>query len=154
MSHLPLQLIVGLLNSNLLDWYFRLGSTNSKVNEYQFKNLPCPVFTSNVRFQDKSLQKKILESLAAGDCEHVAKILPPALLVPPFGLEVQITIVEAVNLIVRIETDRGEISRRARAALDPRAQPYQDLIDKLVYAMAGLSTSEAQGLEERLAQML
>src|SRR5439155_26297927 len=43
-TKLPLQFIVGLLNSKLLDWYFRLGSTNSKVNEYQFNNLPCPIF--------------------------------------------------------------------------------------------------------------
>ncbi len=29
-SELPLLFLVGLLNSKLLDWYFRLGSTNSK----------------------------------------------------------------------------------------------------------------------------
>ncbi len=34
--------LLALLNSKLIDWYFRLGSTNSKVNEYQFNNLPCP----------------------------------------------------------------------------------------------------------------
>ena len=45
---LPLEFLVGLLNSELLDWYFRLGSTNSKVNEYQFNNLPCPVFTDEL----------------------------------------------------------------------------------------------------------
>jgi hypothetical protein len=39
-TKLPLEVIVALLNSRLLDWYFRLGSTNSKVNEYQFNNLP------------------------------------------------------------------------------------------------------------------
>lgn len=36
--------LLALLNSKLIDWYFRLGSTNSKVNEYQFNNLPCPTF--------------------------------------------------------------------------------------------------------------
>ena len=32
------------LNSRLIDWYFTIGSTNSKINEYQFNNLPCPAF--------------------------------------------------------------------------------------------------------------
>lgn len=39
---MDLHLLVALLNSKLLDWYFRLGSTNSKVNEYQFNALPIP----------------------------------------------------------------------------------------------------------------
>ena len=30
-------------NSKLIDSYFRLGSTNSKVDEYRFNNLPCPL---------------------------------------------------------------------------------------------------------------
>jgi hypothetical protein len=34
------------------------------------------------------------------------------------------------------------------------AQAYQDLIDRLLYAMAGLTEEEARGLEERLARML
>jgi hypothetical protein len=33
-------------------------------------------------------------------------------------------------------------------------QPYQDLIDKLLFAMAGLTEAESAGLEERLARML
>jgi hypothetical protein len=31
-SKLPLNLLLALFNSKLLDWFFRLGSTNSKVN--------------------------------------------------------------------------------------------------------------------------
>ena len=31
-----LDLLLALLNSKLVDWYFSIGSTNSKVNEYQF----------------------------------------------------------------------------------------------------------------------
>lgn len=43
-SKLPPDLILALMNSQLLEWYFRLGTSNSKANEYQFNNLPCPVF--------------------------------------------------------------------------------------------------------------
>jgi hypothetical protein len=39
----PLELLLAVLNSKLLDWYFRLGSTNSSVNEYQFNALPFPL---------------------------------------------------------------------------------------------------------------
>ena len=34
------------------------------------------------------------------------------------------------------------------------AQPFQDLIERLLYAMAGLTPDESAGLEARLAQML
>ncbi|MGH7773475.1 MAG: hypothetical protein ACREQA_14720, partial [Candidatus Binatia bacterium] len=37
-----LNALLAFLNSQILDWYFRLGSTNSKVNEYQFNALPIP----------------------------------------------------------------------------------------------------------------
>ena len=41
-----------------------------------------------------------------------------------------------------------------RGALDPRAQPFQDLIDRILYRLAGLSDAEAAGLESRLGRML
>ncbi len=42
----------------------------------------------------------------------------------------------------------------ARSALDPAAQPYQDFIDRLLFALAGFTDAEARGLETRLASML
>ena len=41
---LPLNVLLGLLNSKVSDWYFRLGSTNAHVSHYQLYNLPCPLF--------------------------------------------------------------------------------------------------------------
>ena len=72
----------------------------------------------------------------------------------PFSPPVSGTIIECVNRITAIESARGEIARSARSALDPKAQPYQDLIDALMYKMAGLSEAEAAGLEDRLTRML
>ena len=37
---------------------------------------------------------------------------------------------------------------------EAEAQPYLDLIDRLFYAMAGLTEAEARGLESRLRKML
>lgn len=153
-SQLPFAFLVALLNSKLLDWYFRLGSTNSKVNEYQFNNLPCPVFADTLETADEALQDRSLNALTLGETERVLDLLQPALENAPFSPAARTIIIEAANQIIAIEERRGEISRAARATLAPEAKPYQDLIDRIFYAMAGLSASEADGLEERLAQML
>jgi len=62
-------------------------------------------------------------------------------------------IVEVVNRIAAIEENRGDIARNERSALAVAAQPYQDFIDRLFFAMAGLSEAEASALEKRLARM-
>lgn len=72
---------------------------------------------------------------------------------PPFGTAVVDTIIAAARNISSIESSR-RISRRERSQLAPEAQPLQDLIDLLVYKMAGLTEDEARGLEQRLQQML
>ncbi len=46
-SQVSAPLLLALLNSKLLDWYFRLGSSNSKANEYYFNNLPFPAFNQD-----------------------------------------------------------------------------------------------------------
>lgn len=153
-SKLPLEFILGLLNSKLLDWYFRLGSTNSKVNEYQFVNLPCPVFQNKMKKDDETIKEKALEGLNGGDFEKVFELLSPLLKDGPFSLAVRDMVCEAVKCIIKIEHKRGEISRRERSHLDSAAEPYQNFIDILIYAMAGLSESDISGLEERLLKML
>jgi len=152
-TSLPLEFIVGLLNSKLLDWYFRLGSTNSKVNEYQFNNLPCPIFRAGTD-RDEEIEEAIRRVIRTGNAEEVFQSVAPAIQEPPFGREALYAVVHLVSTIGRIERERGEIRRVARSALDPAAQPYQDLIDRLLYAMAGLTNDEAAMLEERLAVML
>jgi hypothetical protein len=153
-SRMPLEVILGLLNTKLLDWYFRLGSTNSKVNEYQFNNLPCPIFAEQGSSDDRRLCDYATTAIRAQRFTEAFDILRPALGAPPFGVAVRNTIVEIVGLIIDAEQQRGKIARSERSALCAEAQPYQDLIDRLLYAMAGLSEEEARGLEERLARML
>jgi hypothetical protein len=81
-------------------------------------------------------------------------VLSTSVLKAPFSLAVRDVIVEAVNRIMALETGRGEISRTKRSALSAAAQPLQDLIDRLFYAMAGLTDSEIASLEKRLPEML
>jgi hypothetical protein len=55
--------------------------------------------------------------------------------------------------MIDTEGRHGNITRSERSALCAEAQAYQDLVDQLLYTMAGLTEEEAQGLEERLARM-
>ena len=80
--------------------------------------------------------------------------LQPLLANPPFSLALQAAILEAVHQIIAIEQARGEISRSARSALASAAQPLQDFIDRLLFALAGLTETEKAALEKRLAQMM
>jgi hypothetical protein len=84
----------------------------------------------------------------------LTKILKPLCAEPPFDLVLREVIMEAVKQISAIEKERGDIARAERSALHPSAQPYQDLIDQLLYNMAGLNDAEIVGLEDRYAKML
>jgi hypothetical protein len=150
----PLEFCVSLLNSRLSDWYFRLGSTNAHVSHYQIGNLPYPRFAERHTDEDNDLHEDAIVAIRGRNLPKALEILRPALADAPFKLAVRDTITELARLIVDAEQRRGEIARAERSALCGEAQPYQDLIDRLLYAMAGLSEEEARGLEERLARML
>jgi len=153
-SSLPLEFNLAILNSKLSDWYFRLGSTNAAVSHYQLYNLPCPRFTERDARGDKKLREDSMSAIRARNLPEVFEVLRPTLANPPFKLAIRDVVAKLVRLIIHAEHRRGEIARSERSALCAEAQPYQDLIDRLLYAMAGLSEEEARGLEERLAKML
>jgi hypothetical protein len=88
------------------------------------------------------------------DFPAVLSALTPAFASAPFSRAVRDIIIQAVGKITDIELSRGEIARSDRSHLAPAAQPYQDLIDQLLYRMAGLAPDEITGLEQRLAHML
>lgn len=148
---LPPLTLVALLNSKLLDWYFRLGSTNSKVNEYQFDNLPCPVFSSAVKMKDRS---EIIHAIQKGQLDTASRLITPALRNGAFSEGISDAISCSVAQIIRNEEARGEISRRERAALSTESQPYQDFIDHILFAMAGLTRQESAELTDRLGRMM
>ena len=150
----PLAFYLGLLNSKLADWYFRLGSTSAHANQYQLHNLPCPAFAEKATAEDRRMLDRARAAVAQGDFEAAFAVLGPGLAQPPFSPAVRDVIVDLVNRIIAIEAARGEIARAARSALAPAAQPLQDLIDRLLYAMAGLAEGEICGLEHRLGRML
>jgi hypothetical protein len=139
------------------------------VSHYQLGNLPCPTFADKATAADKKMLASVSAELDAWAAprsrkadpadpkqmiQRVCRILQAAMAVPPYGQAVRDIIVELVKRITGVEAARGEIARTARSALSPAAQPYQDLIDRLLYALAALTEAEARGLEERLARTL
>jgi Eco57I restriction-modification methylase len=153
-AKLPLPFIVALLNSQLGDWYFRLGSTNSKVNEYQFNNLPCPVFRNGYAKGEKESLTKATMAIRKGNIETVLALLEPMVSVAPFSPGLRDFLGELSELIRGLEEKRGAISRRERSTLGVQAQPYQDLIDRLLFRMAEITPAEEDHIRTRLRSML
>ena len=151
---LPLEFVLGVLNSKLSDWYFRLGSTNAAVSHYQLYNLPCPVLADRETQADNRVRKLALSAIGSESMDDAFNGLKPGLAQPPFSLVVRDAIVLLVQRILEAEKARGEIPRVDRSALCPEAQRCQGLLDRIMYAMAGLTDEEAEGLEERLSKML
>ena len=116
------------------------------MSHYQLYNLPCPLFAPSLSPQHADLQKRAEAAVAAGRPDAALDLLRPLLAQPPFSLGVRQVIIAAVQQIMTLEAERGEIARTERSALDPAAQPYQDLIDQLFYGMAGLTTEEFRDL--------
>ena len=152
-SQLDLRFLLGLLNSKLADWYFRLGSTNAAVSHYQLYNLPCPVFADATSSTQRQ-RDAVLRKLSAGQVDEALPLLAPFVQTAPFDPLVRDAIVAAVDHIADLERRRGDITRSDRSALDPAAQPYQDFLDRLLFQLAGLTDAEITGLEQRLATML
>ncbi len=61
-QELPASYLLGLLNSKLLNWYFRCFSTNSNVNGYEVEDFPMPKATEQQKQAIISLVDKILNA--------------------------------------------------------------------------------------------
>lgn len=152
-SRLPLEFVLGLLNTELADWYFRLGSTNAHVSQYQLGNLPCPHFGAEVTDADRATADAAVAELAAGRPAAALSAAGPLLETAPFSPAVQDVVVAAVGQIVAAEAKRGEMTRSDRSALSSAAQPYQDFLDAVFFRLAGLTDEEVAGLRDRYERM-
>ena len=61
-QELPASYLLGLLNSKLLNWYFRCFSTNSNVNGYEVEDFPMPKANEKQKQTIINLVDKILEA--------------------------------------------------------------------------------------------
>lgn len=139
-SKMNLALLVAFLNSKVLDWYFRLGSTNSKVNEYQFNNLPVPSFTetgAEIHWQSQ---------FERGDWKGLSDMLCTWCDSPGVMSSAVAEAIAAMSRrIFEIEGKRVLKNRRERSRLAPECQPIQDAIDAVLFRCYGLSDDDALG---------
>jgi hypothetical protein len=147
-------LLLAVLNSKLTDWYFRLGSSNAHVSQYQINNLPFPYFAELNDGAPDAAEERVLGQLRRGAVDEAFETLRPTLAEAPFPSSVRAAMIAASDRIAEIEAGRRAISRAERSALDPEAQPYQDFIDRLMFALAGLSEDDATALVDRYSRML
>jgi hypothetical protein len=143
-----------LLNSDLSDWYFRLGSTNAHVSHYQLHNLPCPVFATDESKHSQALIEETNRLIADERIDLLKGHLLGLIGDPPFEFAIPHMVAAMVSRITVSERARGDIPRSARSALDPESQRWQDIVNRALYAMAGLTNAEQQELTASLQAML
>lgn len=153
-SKFSLHYLMALLNSKFLDWYFRLGSTNSSVNEYQFKNLPCFIFDENINDINDMHINEIMHLIENDQQYDAVMKLKDNFKKVPFDINLLKIIEASVCKIIDAEDERGEIARSERSNLSRKSQPYQEFLDILFFNMAGLNNTEILTIEDSLEKML
>ena len=148
-TQLDLNLLLALLNSEILDWYFRTTSSNAQINEYQFNLLPVPTSESD---GGPSVWERLLER---GDYAELTNCLKNALREPGVLPEqVGNALAEMSRRIQAIEGKRVLKNRSERSHLAPASQPIQKAIDAVLFRCYGLSDTEARYVQSRLKEML
>lgn len=122
------------------------------MNEYQFNNLPCPVFREETTDEDKNISCKLIAA-SKGDPAGVHPLVEAIVREAPFSPALLTLLEDLSRRIQAIEAARGEVSKAQRAHLDVQAQPLQDLIDAILFRMIGFSQQDVDGLTAKLEQM-
>ena len=148
-TEVELDVLLALLNSQILDWYFRLASTNSKVNEYQFNLLPIPGGMERRPESSGGTQP-------SGEA-NVAELTELADLCETPGVMPEQVVSEVASIsrqIQRIESERVLSTRSERSSLAAESRKLQDVIDVILFRCYGLSDSDGEYVTKRLTEML
>ena len=146
---MDLDLFMALMNSQILDWYFRLGSTNASINEYQFNQLPIPIVSKG------EIDIGWRPLIAAGKWPDLSNLLLSVCSQPGImPKDVGDAIAEMCRRIQETEARRVLKNRSERSRLAPESQPIQDAIDKVLFRCYGLSDDDVQYIDNRLKKML
>ena len=119
--------LIGLLNSKLLNWLFRITSTNNNVNLYELENLPIPQITES----NKPL------------CDEIIKCVDEI-------LEIKACHTEALAEVSKNTESKKDISPTAQydkadSTLD--TSKLESKIDSLVYTLYNLTNDEIENIE-------
>ena len=64
---IDLYFLLGLLNSDLYDWYFKMYSSNNHINNYELDNMPIP----SISVKEKILFSQMIKDGLAGDSNEL-----------------------------------------------------------------------------------
>ena len=154
-SLLPLEVVLAILNSQFAEWYFRLGSTNAHVSQYQLKNIPCPpIKISRSDAFDEAPISQIQGALDRHDFTQVHSVAIDVVTSERGSRTVQEIICSLVRYIERREQDRVITSRGERSRLDEYAEEVQSILDDILFSLIRLSQAQREHIRTRLGEML
>lgn len=145
-TSIDLDVLLAFLNSRLYDWYFGATSTNSKVNEYQFNNLPF-VECDNNRGRDKEYLNHVNSRQYAEVINKLSKYIEENRRVPSWAFALLKVLSQEVQ---RLEGKRTLHSRKERALLAPDAQKLQRYIDSVIYTIFQLDPGDIDLVAKQL----
>jgi hypothetical protein len=134
---IDLDVLIAFLNSRLYDWYFGTISTNSKVNEYQFNNLPFVEIVK--KEQDKEFSNYIESQQYAEAINKLSKYIESNKEVPSWAFALLKILSQGVQMI---EGKRMLHARKERSLLDPESQKLQRYIDSAIYTIFQLDLND------------
>ncbi|MDD2992654.1 MAG: Alw26I/Eco31I/Esp3I family type II restriction adenine-specific DNA-methyltransferase [Pygmaiobacter sp.] len=105
--------LLGILNSSLIDWYFKLTSSNNHINNYEIDNFPIPVNATN----KKEISENVQNYLVSKD-DSVLQIID-ALVYEAYGIVLDTQSVETLH--------NNEIQEKHRASVSPTELLRRDL---------------------------
>jgi Alw26I/Eco31I/Esp3I family type II restriction m6 adenine DNA methyltransferase len=141
---IDLDVLLALLNSRLYDWYFGAISTNSKVNEYQFNNLPYVEAVK--KGQNNEYDNCIKNQQYAEAINILSGYIKDNEQVPLWAFDLLKILSQKIQVI---EGKRMLNARKERAFLDPESQKYQRYIDATIYSIFQLDSNDVSLITNR-----
>lgn len=144
--------LLALMNSEILDWYFDLGSTNSKVNEYRLNSMPIPKFSAQGTLNEEEFLSRIIHNNDGSAKQEWVAFIEDMVGHQDSLPRICTTVLEhLVNEICQIEEARQLGSHRDRSSLSSESQNKQEMLDYMIFSMYGLSESEMKTITDSLA---
>lgn len=151
---IDLSLALFILNSVFADWYFRLGSTNAHVSQYQIRNIPTPRFGSSNETIDHDMVGQLESELSKSDIRRVEERCMRMATDSGCTPTLESIIARLVRHIEAEEEQRGMIKRSARSHLSERSAKCQEILDKVLLILLGLGAERYEYVRTRVNEML
>ena len=126
-DNIDIYYLMGVLNSTLIDWYFKLTSSNNHINNYEIDNFPIPVKYS----RKADISTLVQAFLVNKDKSILDKI--DALVYEAYG------VYKNVDLII-------ESNRTLQATNKPKESILDNFVQDLSCIMKGITKSECQSI--------